>query len=63
LITFGAAPLIGCLEQTLSGPNVTPRGQAVVMDQRAWLRNPFTAGDPTEPTDPTPQPSTDGDTS
>ena len=42
LIDFGAAPLIGCIEQTLSGPNVTPRGQAVRLDQDAWLRNPFT---------------------
>ena len=29
LIDFGALPYIGCIEQTLSGPNVTPRGQAV----------------------------------
>lgn len=42
LIDFGAAPIIGCIEQTLSGPNVTPRGQFVRLDQNAWLRNPFT---------------------
>jgi hypothetical protein len=54
LITFGAAPLIGCLEETLSGPNVTARGQSVVMDQTAWLRNPFTAGEPGEPSQETP---------
>lgn len=42
LIDFGAAPYLGCIEQTLSGPNVTPRGQAVRLDQNAWLRNPFT---------------------
>lgn len=42
LIDFGAAPLIACIEQTLSGPNVTPRGQIVRFDQNAWLRNPFT---------------------
>jgi hypothetical protein len=42
LIDFGAAPFIGCIEQTLSGPNVTPRGNAVRLDLNAWLRNPFT---------------------
>jgi Phage portal protein len=42
LIDFGAGPFIGCIEQTLSGPNVTPRGQTVRLDQNAWLRNPFT---------------------
>lgn len=42
LIDFGAAPFIGCLEQTLSGPNVTPRGTAIRLDLNAWLRNPFT---------------------
>ena len=42
LIDFGAGPFIGCIEQTLSGPNVTPRGQSVRLDQNAWLRNPFT---------------------
>jgi Phage portal protein len=44
LIDFGASAYIGCLEQTLSGPNVTPRGQAIRLDQNAWLRNPFTTG-------------------
>ena len=42
LIDFGALPLIGCIEQTLSGPNVVPRGQSVRLDANAWLRNPFT---------------------
>lgn len=42
LIDFGALPLIGCIEQTLSGPNVVPAGQAVRLDVNAWLRNPFT---------------------
>lgn len=42
LIDFGAGPFITCIEQTLSGPNVTPRGQHVRLDQNAWLRNPFT---------------------
>jgi hypothetical protein len=42
LIDFGAGAFIGCIEQTLSGPNVTPRNMAVRLDQNAWLRNPFT---------------------
>jgi hypothetical protein len=41
LIDFGAMPYIGCIEQTLGGPNVTPRGQFVRLDTNAWLRNPF----------------------
>lgn len=49
LIDFGALPLIGCIEQTLSGPNVTPRGQAVRLDVNAWLRNPFTTSTTAEP--------------
>lgn len=49
LIDFGAAPIIGCIEQTLSGPKVTPRGQVVRLDQNAWLRNPFTTAAVAEP--------------
>jgi len=51
LVDFGAQAFIGCIEQTLSGPNVTPRGQAVRLDLNAWLRNPFTTttGDPAQP--------------
>jgi hypothetical protein len=45
LIDFGAGPYIGCIEQTLSGPTITPRNQAVRLDQNAWLRNPFTTPD------------------
>lgn len=41
LVDFGIAPFTGCIEQTLSGPNVTPRGQFVRLDLNAWLRNPF----------------------
>jgi hypothetical protein len=55
LIDFGAAPLIGCIEATLSGPNVTPSGQLVKLDRDAWLGNPF---DPTTGDTPTP-PATD----
>ena len=66
LIDFGAGPLIGCIEQTLSGPNVTPRNLVVRLDLNAWLRNPFTTGDTAEaspndaqiadPTNPDPVP-------
>jgi Phage portal protein len=49
LIDFGAGPYIGCIEQTLSGPRVTPRNQAVRLDQNAWLRNPFTTPDQATP--------------
>jgi hypothetical protein len=45
LIDFGAMPYIGAIEQTLSGPNVTPAGQAVRLATNAWLRNPFTPND------------------
>jgi hypothetical protein len=51
LIDYGAAPYIGCIEQTLSGPNVTPRGQFVRLDLNAWLRNPFTPSDDASPND------------
>ena len=51
LIDFGAAGLIGCIEQTLSGPNVTPGGQSVRLDQNVWLRNPFTVGGEPAPND------------
>lgn len=46
LVDFGALPIIGCIEQTLSGPNVLPRGQIVRLDVNAWLRNPFTTTGP-----------------
>ena len=42
LIDFGALPYIGCLEQTLSGPNVLAAGTSVRLDTNAWLRSPFT---------------------
>jgi phage portal protein BeeE len=44
LIDFGALPYIGCIEQTLGGPDVVPRGNAIRLDTNAWLRNPFNAG-------------------
>lgn len=44
LIDFGALPYIGCIEQTLSAQNVTPRGLAVRLDQNAWLRTQLTDG-------------------
>jgi hypothetical protein len=64
LVDFGAAGYIACIEQTLSGPNVTPRGQAVRLDLNVWLRNPFTTDPSGEPSpndlqvaDPTQPPS------
>ena len=46
LIDFGALPYIGCIEQTCSGPNVTPSTQHVKLDVDAWLRSPFTGEAP-----------------
>jgi hypothetical protein len=51
LIDFGALPYVGCIEQTLSGPKVTPRGQFVRLDANAWLRNPLTATNTPSPND------------
>jgi phage portal protein BeeE len=51
LIDFGAMPYLTCLEQTLSGPNVTPSTQAVRMDVETWLRT--SAGDTASPPSPT----------
>ena len=45
LIDFGSLPFVQCIEQTLSGPNVTPVGQFVRFDVNAWLRNPLTPND------------------
>jgi len=46
LVDFGAAAFIRCIEQTLSGPNVTPRGTVVRLDLSAYLQNPFTDAKP-----------------
>jgi hypothetical protein len=43
LIDFGALPHVSVVEETLSGPNVTPRGSYVKLDTDAWLRNPLLA--------------------
>lgn len=48
LVDFGAQAFIGCIEQTLSGPNVVPRNQSVRLDLNAWLRNPFTTSPPAQ---------------
>ena len=40
-VVFGAAPLIECIEQTLSSDQVTPRGRIVRLDREAWLNNPL----------------------
>jgi hypothetical protein len=37
LYLFGAKPFIDCIEQTLSGPNVMPRGQHVELDVDSYL--------------------------
>ena len=57
LVDFTLAPFIGCIEQTLSGPEVTPRGTRVVFDLEPFLRSrelaaarrpgPVTEGTPT----------------
>jgi hypothetical protein len=39
-------PYLNCIEQTLSGPNVTPRGTFIRLDVDAWLRNPYVQGTP-----------------
>ena len=51
LIDFGAMPYIGCIEQTLSGPNVTPLGQFIRLDLNAWLRNPYVSSRNAAPND------------
>ena len=42
LLDFGCLPMVATIEQTLSGPNVTPRGQFVRLYTDAWLRSPLT---------------------
>lgn len=49
LVDFAAAPIVACIEQTLSGPNVLPAGNSVRLDLNVWLRNPFTTGATGEP--------------
>jgi hypothetical protein len=41
LVTFGARPYIDCIEQTLSGPNVLPRGRYCELNLGVWLRDPL----------------------
>ena len=47
LLDFGCLPLVATIEQTLSGPNVTPSTQFVRLATDAWLRSPLTVGQPT----------------
>ena len=61
LIDFGALPYIGCIEQTLSGPNVLPAGTSVRLDTNAWLRSPFT-GNPAPAPSPNDMQIADGQT-
>jgi len=44
LIDFGTRQFIDVIEATLSGPNVTPRGEYIRLDLTEWLRNPFNEG-------------------
>jgi hypothetical protein len=41
LVTFGARPYIDCIEQTLSGPNVLPRGRYCKLGLGVFLRDPL----------------------
>jgi hypothetical protein len=41
LVTFGARPYIDAIEQTLSGPNVLPRGRYCKLGLGVWLRDPL----------------------
>lgn len=45
-VTFGALPYLEVIEQTLSGPQVLPRGRIVRLDRAAWLANPLNAAAP-----------------
>ncbi len=51
LIDFGSLPYVQCIEQTLSGPNVTPLGQFVRLDTNVWLRNPLVSNQNASPND------------
>lgn len=54
LVDFGAAPIIATIEQTLSGPAISPNGQVVHLDVNEWLSNPFLDPDPV-PSGPLPK--------
>lgn len=41
LVDFALAPYVACMEQTLSGPDVTPAGTTVVVDLEPFLRSPL----------------------
>jgi hypothetical protein len=46
LIDFGTRRWLDIIEDTLSGPNVTPRGTYTRFDLSEWLANPFNEGSP-----------------
>jgi hypothetical protein len=55
LVDFTLAPFVACLEQTLSGPDVTPAGTTVRVDLEPFLRSGTWATEPqTAPTSSTP---------
>ena len=56
LVTFGAAPFLDCIEQTLSSEQVTPRGHVVELSRDAWLRNPMDNNLPDPQNSPMEQP-------
>ncbi len=41
LVSFGCRPYLDCIEQTLSGPNVLPRGRYCELDLGVFLRDPL----------------------
>jgi len=49
LLDYGAAAYLVAFQQTLSGPNVTPRGTYINFDQEAWLNNPLLSQGATVP--------------
>lgn len=50
LYLFGAKPFIDCIEQTLSGPNVIPRGRLIELDVDSYLADSHIVDDvPAEP--------------
>lgn len=46
LYTFGALPYLSCIEDTLSGPQVSPAGTVVRLDHDAWVSQTINQPDP-----------------
>lgn len=45
-VDFGAAPIIATIDQTFSGPAISPAGNFVRLNVNAWLSNPFLSNTP-----------------